>query len=264
MHACACMLLVVACARAPRPHLSPHPISKTHDRQTMKQRRNILGNIMRQVSGEMQLKTPTFLADCHPEGPRWEGRGWAEGGAMGVADCKAQAAARRTSQQPPPGALFPRPRPQEHQWPARRVGRAADARRGARARAVARAAADAAAGVRGVSPRTGGHCGRGAQAQGQSRTRRGVAAAAGAGSAVGGRGAARGSGGVSRRRLVGTGCCLAVGRGGLPRARPWPPSNHVARAALACSVHSRSLLSLPPAGGPLHLVTRNPSPAPVR
>ncbi|KAI8472281.1 MAG: hypothetical protein J3K34DRAFT_519900 [Monoraphidium minutum] len=38
--------------------------------QTMKQRRNILGNIMRQVSGEAQLKTPTFLADCHPEGPR--------------------------------------------------------------------------------------------------------------------------------------------------------------------------------------------------
>lgn len=36
----------------------------------MKQRRNILGNIMRQVSGEMQLKTPSFLADCHPEGPR--------------------------------------------------------------------------------------------------------------------------------------------------------------------------------------------------
>ncbi|KIY94001.1 Translocase of chloroplast 90 [Monoraphidium neglectum] len=38
--------------------------------QTMKQRRNILGNIMRQVSGEMQLKTPSFLADCHPGGPR--------------------------------------------------------------------------------------------------------------------------------------------------------------------------------------------------
>jgi hypothetical protein len=44
--------------------------SPPHPHQTMKQRRNILGNIMRQVSGEMQLKTPSFLADAHPEGPR--------------------------------------------------------------------------------------------------------------------------------------------------------------------------------------------------
>ena len=41
---------------------------------TMRQRRNILGNIMRQVSGEMQLKTPTFLADSHPDCPH-DGQG---------------------------------------------------------------------------------------------------------------------------------------------------------------------------------------------
>lgn len=52
-------------------HADQHNTPPTHTpTQTMKQRRNILGNIMRQVSGEMQLKTPSFLADCHPEGPR--------------------------------------------------------------------------------------------------------------------------------------------------------------------------------------------------
>jgi heme exporter protein D len=58
------LMVVLTHANAAREQLGPEYA------QTMRQRRNILGNVMRQVSGEAQLKTPTFLADCHPDGPR--------------------------------------------------------------------------------------------------------------------------------------------------------------------------------------------------